>query len=146
MCIGAICSMPPPALGVAPQNYERIYRSDCPDGTKVVWRFFDWQTVTPATNSRLEFFAETAADPSQFATLPVAPNAVMSDSVVSLGSVSGAPVTVWTGTAVEPLLQAKMLKSQEYLKITVRFMPNTEYNASPILKDWRQSYSCVPAE
>lgn len=146
VCVGATCSDPPPVLAVEPQNYERVYRSDCPDGTKVVWRFFDWQTVTPATNSRLEFFAETATDPSLFATLPVAPNQVMSDSVVSLGSVSGAPVTVWTGTAVEPLLQAKMLKSQEYLKITVRFMPNAEYNASPILKDWRQSYSCVPAE
>jgi len=76
----------------------------------------------------------------------VAPNAIMSDTVVNLGSASGAPVTVWTGTSVEPLLRAKMLKSQEYLKITVRFMPNTEGNQSPILKDWRQSYSCVPAE
>ena len=146
VCVGAICSLPPPVTGVAPQNYERIYDSDCPDGTKVVWRFFDWQTETPATDSRLEFFAETSANTSQFSTLPVAPNAIMSDTVVSLGWASGAPVTIWTGTAVEPLLQDKMLKSQKYLKITVRFMPNTEGNASPILKDWRQSYSCVPAE
>jgi len=146
VCIGATCSSSPSAIGVLPQNYERIYHSDCPDGTKVAWRFFDWQTVTPATDSRLEFFAETAADPSQFSTLPVASNGVMSDTVVSLGSVSGAPVTIWTGTAIEPLLEAKMLKSQAYLKITVRFVPNTEGNASPILKNWRQSYSCVPAE
>jgi len=146
VCVGAVCSLPPPVIGVAPQNYERVYHSDCPDGTKVVWRFFDWQTETPATDSRLEFFAETSADLNQFSTLPVAPNAIMSDTVVSLGWASGDPVTVWTGTAVEPLLRDKMLKSQEYLKITVRFMPNTEGNASPILKDWRQSYSCVPAE
>jgi len=38
------------------------------------------------------------------------------------------------------------LKSQEYLKITVRFIPNNEGTASPVLKNWRQSYSCVPAE
>ena len=144
--MGAVCSAPPPVAGVVPQNYERIYRSDCMDGTKVVWRFFDWQTVTPPTGSSIEFFAETQADPSEFATLPVAPNGVTSDTVVKVGSASGAPVTVWTGNAVEPLLAAKMLKSQEYLKITIRFLPNTEFSASPILKDWRQSYSCVPAE
>jgi len=70
----------------------------------------------------------------------------MSDSVVQVGIVTGAPVTTWTGNAVDPLLQDKMLKSQEYLKVTVRFVPNTELSASPILKNWRQSYSCVPAE
>ncbi|HEY0465945.1 MAG TPA: PA14 domain-containing protein [Polyangiaceae bacterium] len=146
VCVDALCAVPPPVTGIAPQNYERIYHSDCMKGTKVVWRFFDWQTVTPATDSRLEFFAETGADPNQFATLPVAPNTVESDSVVELGVATGAPVTTWTGTAVEPLLQAKMLKSQEYLKVTIRFVPNTEFSRSPILKDWRQSYSCVPAE
>lgn len=116
------------------------------DGSKVVWRFFDWQTVTPATGSRLEFFAETQADPNLFSTLPVAPNPINSDTVVKIGSASGAPVTLWTGNAVDPLLEAKMLKSQEYLKVTVRFMPNSEFSASPTLKNWRQSYSCVPAE
>jgi len=146
VCVSAQCQAPPAVLAVAYQNYERIYHSDCPDGTKVVWRFFDWQTVTPATDSRLEIFAETQADPMMFSVLPVAPNTVTADGVVSVGTVTGAPVTVWTGNAVDPLLQAQMLKSQEYLKITVRFVPNTERTASPILKNWRQSYSCVPAE
>jgi len=146
LCVGAVCSAPPPVAGILPQNYERIYQSDCKRGSKVVWRFFDWQTVTPDTDSRLEIFAETQADPSLFSTLPVAPNPVMSDSVVQVGIVTGAPVTTWTGNAVDPLLQDKMLKSQEYLKVTVRFVPNTELSASPILKNWRQSYSCVPAE
>jgi len=146
VCVGAVCASPPPVTGYIPQNYERIYQADCMEGTKVVWRFFDWQTVTPATDSRLEIFAETQADPSLFSTLPVAPNAISADAVVEVGTVTGAPVSVWTGNAIEPLLEAKMLKSREYLKITVRFVPNTELNASPILKDWRQSYSCVPAE
>jgi hypothetical protein len=116
------------------------------DGTKPIWRFLDWQTVTPATDSRLEFFAETQADPNDFSTVPVAPIGIMSDAVVNVGTATGAPITVWTGNAVEPLLEAKGLKSQQYLKVTVRFVPNTEFSASPILKDWRQSYSCVPAE
>ncbi|HYP74981.1 MAG TPA: PA14 domain-containing protein [Polyangiaceae bacterium] len=146
ICTGAVCASPPPVTAVLPRNYERIYHADCMEGSKVVWRFLDWQTVTPPTGSRLEFFAETQVDPDQFSTLPVAPNAVISDTVVSVGTATGAPITIWTGNAVEPLLQKKMLKSQEYLKVTVRFVPNAEYSASPILKDWRQSYSCVPAE
>jgi hypothetical protein len=146
VCAGAVCTSPPSVAAVFPQNYERIYHADCTDGTKVVWRFLDWQTVTPPTGSRLEFFAETQADPDQFSTLPVAPNVVSSDNVVAVGVASGDPVTVWTGNDVDLLLEKKMLKSQEYLKVTVRFVPNAEYSASPILKDWRQSYSCVPAE
>ena len=145
-CVGALCVTPPSVTTFLPQNYERIYKSDCMDGSKVVWRFLDWQTVTPATDSRLEFFAESAAEPSEFSTLPVAPVAVSSETVVHVGTASGEPVTIWTGNAVEPLLEAKDLKSQKYLKVTVRFVPNSELNASPILKDWRQSYSCVPAE
>ncbi|HET7545940.1 MAG TPA: PA14 domain-containing protein [Polyangiaceae bacterium] len=146
VCSAAVCTAPPAVAAVLPQNYERIYHADCKDGTKVVWRFLDWQTETPPTGSRLEFFAETQADPTQFSTLPVAPNAVSSDTVVAVGVASGAPITIWTGNAVDPLLEDKMLKSQEYLKVTVRFVPNAEYSQSPILKNWRQSYSCLPAE
>ncbi len=146
VCLGAACVAPPTVLGYGYENWERIYESDCPDGTKVVWRFFDWQTVTPATGSRLEVFAETQVDPSLFQVLPPAPNLVAATGVVAVGTITGDPVTNWTGNAVDPLLEAKMLKSQNYLKITIRFIPNSEGTASPVLKNWRQSYSCVPAE
>ncbi len=114
----------------------------------MVWRFFDWQTVTPDTGSKLEVYAETQADSTLFSTLPKAPAPVslMDSGAVAVGTISGPPITDWTGNAVDPLLQAQMLKSQRYLKITVRFWPNVEGTASPILKRWRQSYSCVPAE
>jgi hypothetical protein len=32
------------------------------------------------------------------------------------------------------------------LKITIRMVPNDELTASPTLTNWRQNYSCVPAE
>jgi len=146
VCVGAVCATPPPVLVYPPTNYERIYKSDCPDGTKVVWRFFDWKTVTPASNSRIEFYAETQADQTLFSTLPPAPTAVNAMGVVNVGTASGAPITTFTGNSVDQLLAGQMLKSQQYLKITIRFVINSEGTASPILKDWRQSYSCVPAE
>ena len=146
-CIAAQCKVPPSVLAFGPANYERVYRADCAEGTKVIWRFFDWKAVTPATNSKLEFFAETQADPANFAVLPAAPSAVVSDSVVKLGVATGPTINDWIGVSVsETLSNEKMLKSQEYLKITIRFVPNDEGNTSPVLKNWRQTYSCVAAE
>ncbi len=147
-CVNAVCQVPPPVLVVGDANYERIYQADCPDGTKPVWHFFDYKTTTPATSSSLEIYAETAADPSTFHTLSVAPNAVVVDGVAHLTTVTGAPVTDWTGVDVATAFSMldPIVKSQEYLKITVRFVPNQEHTASPILNDWRQVYSCPPAE
>jgi hypothetical protein len=147
-CVGALCQLPPTVLVIAPANYERIYQADCPGGTKPIWRFFDWKTTTPATHSTLEFYAETQADPANFLTLPASPSAVVAEGVARLGIVNGAPVVDWTGVDVDTLLQSLTPpnKSQQYLKITVRFIPNDERTASPILNDWRQVYSCVPAE
>jgi hypothetical protein len=146
-CIGAVCSVPPTVLAFAPSNYERIYEADCAEGSKPVWRFFDWKAVTPDTNSELEFYAETQTDPTLFATLPDYPTAVLADDVVFLGTASGPTLTDWVGVSVSERLEAdKMLKSQQYLKITIRFVPNSEHTESPVLKNWRQSYSCEPAE
>jgi len=150
VCVGASCQLPPPVLVVGSQNYERIYKADCPDGTKPIWRFFDWKTTTPDTDSALEFYAESQADPANFHTLPVAPAPINGapDGVAFLKTVTGPPVVDWTGADVDVSLQAldPTQKSQEYLKITIRFIPNAERTKSPILNDWRQIYSCVPAE
>ena len=130
-----------------PANYERIYMADCPDGTKPVWRFFDWKAITPDTNSKLEFYAETQADPALFSTLPEYSGAVSANDVVLLGSASGPTLPDWVGASVsERLAVDKMLKSQQYVKITIRFVPNMELTKSPVLQNWRQSYSCEPAE
>jgi hypothetical protein len=132
-------------LVYGPANYERTYVAVCGDGTKAVWRFFDWQTVTPS-NSKLEFYAQSSATGSDFATLPPAPAVVSVNGVINVGSASGASITSWTGVDVGAALIAAGLKSQQYLKVTVRLVPDTALSAAPTLSNWRQSYSCVPAE
>ncbi len=130
---------------MTPANFERVYAASCADGTKPVWRFFDWQTITPS-DSKIELYAQTATTATGFATLPIAPAAVSVTGVVKLATVSGAPVTVWTGADVGAALVAVGLKSQQYVKITARFSPNSALTAAPTLVNWRQNYSCVPAE
>jgi hypothetical protein len=144
--VAAACQKPPPVAVIGSVNYERIYQSDCPDGSKVVWRFFDWKAVTPPTNSKLEVWAETEADPTLLSTLPAAPNSVMAAGALTIADITTTNTADWVGAAVSLALDQANLKSQEYLKITIRFISNDERTLSPILKDWRQSYSCVPAE
>ena len=150
-CIGAVCvtgscSPPPPILVMTPANYERVYQATCDSGSKPVWRFFDWQTVTPSNNSKIEFYAQTSATGTDFAILPVSPTAVSTAGVVTVGTASGAPITSWAGGDVGAKLITAGLKSQQYLKVTIRLVPNDQLTASPTLTNWRQNYSCVPAE
>lgn len=146
VCLTGTCSPPPPLLILGPANYERTYTAVCETGTKAVWRFFDWQTVTPALNSKIEFYAQTSAKGNDFATLPPYPTAVTTPGVVKLGTASGASNTSWIGSDVGALLLAAGLKSQQYLKVTIRMVPNDQLTLAPTLTNWRQNYSCVPAE
>src|SRR6185369_6414272 len=118
-----VCSVPPLVMVFGAANYERVYKADCPDGTKPVWRFFDWKAITPDTDSKLEFYAETQADPTLFSTLPTYPTVVTGSDAVLLATASGPTKTDWVGASVSERLDSeKMLKSQLYLKITVRFV------------------------
>ncbi|MEI9953125.1 MAG: PA14 domain-containing protein [Pseudomonadota bacterium] len=146
VCLTGTCSPPPPILGLGPANFERNYQAVCDPGSKAVWRFFDWQTITPSANSKIEFYAQTSAKGSDFATVPLYPTAVTIPGVVKLGTASGAPNTSWIGSDVGALLLAAGLKSQQYLKVTIRMVPNDQLTSGPTLTNWRQNFSCVPAE
>jgi len=146
VCLSGTCAPPPPLLILGPANYERTYTAVCEAGTKAVWRFFDWQTITPSANSKIEFYAQTSAKGNDFATLPTYPTAVSTAGVVKLGTAAGAPNTSWIGSDVGALLLAAGFKSQQYLKVTIRMVPNDALTAAPTLTNWRQNYSCVPAE
>jgi hypothetical protein len=124
----------------------RMYTSECGKGTLPVWRFFDWKAETPATASALEIYAESADDPATFHTVPVAPTVVAIAGVVKVATVTGATVAGWVGQDVGAKLKAAGYPQRKYLMITVRLIPNSTNTESPKLTDWRQSYSCPPAE
>jgi hypothetical protein len=123
-----------------------MYTSECGKGTLPVWRFFDWQAVTPPIDSAIEIYAESSDDPGTFHTLPEAPTAVMISGVVKIATVTGPTVTGWVGQDVGAKLTAAGVVQRKYLMITLRLIPNTKITATPTLTDWRQSYSCPPQE
>ena len=145
-CVANICTKPPPLPTYAPSNFKRVYTSECGSGTKAVWRFFDWQAVTPPVGSAIEVYAETSDSQATFHDLPVSPSVVSISGVVKVATVTGATVAGWVGQDVGAALTAAGIVQRKYLQITLRLLPNAKLNATPTLTDWRQAYSCPPSE
>jgi hypothetical protein len=53
---------------------------------------------------------------------------------------------LWTGNDVGARLAQAGLVGYEYVKITMRFVPNAELTATPVLNDARFSFSCPPSQ
>jgi regulation of enolase protein 1 (concanavalin A-like superfamily) len=139
-CTKGICASPPPSNDYTNVVYTRDYVGACPTGTEVVWRFFDWETITPS-DSDIRFLAGTAATQ---AGLPTSDTAA---GVVYLGTASGPPITTWTGADVgAALVAAKEYPSYNYLRIFVDFQPSSDHTQSATLTDWRQQFDCVASE
>lgn len=146
-CIDGSCAKPPAFSTYAPANFERVYAATCAPGQLVDWTFFDYKASVPEVGGVLELYAESSDDPAGFQTLPTYPAAVNLPGVVLLG-VQNPPgdLTTWARIALDQPLAAAGLPDRKYLKITIRFAPNQAGVASPLLTDWRQSFSCPPAE
>ena len=147
VCDDGTCAKPPAFAKYAPANFERIYQSNCASGQKVDWTFFDYKASIPAVGGGLEFYAESADSIADFHTLPVSPTAVTTPGVALLRA-DGPPGDPMTFTRIpmdKPMTDA-MVVDRQYIKITIRMIPNQAGIAAPILTDWRQSFSCPPGE
>jgi hypothetical protein len=118
---------PYPAYATFTRDYEGV----CPTGKGVVWRFFDWETVTPS-DSNIVFNAATATTQVGLDT---------ATPVVYLGTASGAPITTWTGTDVGAALAPN--PSLQWLRVTATLNPSSDHYFAPTLTAWRQLYDCV---
>jgi hypothetical protein len=125
-------------------NFTRDFIAECPNSsTAGTWRYFDWKADTPG-DSYIEFYAQSVSDPADFETLPVAPDAVASTKVIGVGMAAGPTPPGWVGNNVGTLLDAVELPHLLHLRITMRFVPSTDNQHTPVLREWRQSYSCLP--
>jgi hypothetical protein len=147
VCDDGVCVKPPAFSKYGAANFTRIYESSCAPGKKVDWTFFDYKASVPAVGGVLEFWAESADNMADFHTLPVYPTAVNIDGVALLGT-QGPPgdLSDWTRITLDQPLEAGGVVERKYLKITIRFAPNQAGIAAPLLTEWRQSFSCPPAE
>jgi hypothetical protein len=139
-CTAGVCAVPPPPFSYSDLVFTRDYVASCSAPNVPVWRFFDWETLTPG-NSDIKFSAGTS---TTSAGLPVAQS---DPSVVPIGTASGAPITVYTGADVgAALVAARQSPSLSYLRVFADFQPTSDHTAGPTLTAWRQQFDCVAAE
>ena len=136
-CITPDYVPPPPPPKYSPATATRDYVATCAAGYKIQWHFFDWMTHTPGDSS-IAFSiqtGDTAAAVSAMTPLP-------------LYTVTGAPVTTWTGKDVALVLGATTpaTKHGSILRVTMNLNPTSDGLQAPVLDAWRQAYTCVPNE
>jgi hypothetical protein len=95
----------------------------------------------------LQFYAESADTKAELHTLPVGPTAVTQEGVVHLGTqLPPGDLAKWVTIPLDELLEDAEVIERKFLKITMRFIPNDNGTAAPVLSDWRQTFSCPPSE
>lgn len=141
-CTAGLCVPPPPVLTFDNASYARIYQSSCTEGQSPVWRYFEWQAITPE-DSNIVFYAQSSDvnTPSTWANIPL----------VTLGSATDPTGVVfyppnWLGLDVDPALRAANSFSRNYLRITAQLVPSTDHTATPVLVDWRQQFDCEDSQ
>ena len=109
----------------------RDYEGVCAQGRVPIWRFFDFQTHTPADSS-LVFRVRSATTQ---AGLDLAKS-------VELATITGPDITVWTGVDVDTKLATIGQKSQRFLRVSTTLTSATD-GTPPVLVTFRLQYDCV---
>lgn len=123
------------------ETLEREYVAECPEGTSVEWRFFEWQATVPDGTS-LEFLVQTKQSSGDIYE-PEEP-------LLMYETTTTTPVDTWHrgSTTVHDLLSGDppALTSRQHLLVTVAFNPDTAGSVAPTLQRWRQVFDCVPSQ
>jgi hypothetical protein len=147
ICDDGICAKPPALARFNAANFERVYQSECASGKKVDWTLLEYKATAPEVGGSLQFYAESADTAAELHALPAGPTAVTEAGVVHLGTqLPPGDLTKWTTIPLDQLLEDAGVVDRKFLQITMRFIPNQNGTASPVLSDWRLSFSCPPAE
>jgi hypothetical protein len=147
VCDDGICAKPPALASFQPANYERIYDSNCEPGKQADWTFFEFKSSVPEVGGALEFYAESADALADFHTLPASPGEVNTPGVVLLGTqLPPGDATNFTTLPLDEPFEDANAPDRKLLKLTVRFVPNSNQSAAPVLSDWRLSFSCPPGQ
>jgi hypothetical protein len=121
------------------QSYQREFIAGCPSGTKVAWRFFEWQATIP-TGTSIALAVQTRASLA---------DTYRPATALSLGSISASTSgTTWVhGTStVDQVLVAAAVPSLDRLLVTMTFNPKSDGSVTPELDAWRMQYDCMPGE
>jgi hypothetical protein len=134
-CVSQKCVAVPNYAASA--TYTRDFVASCKEGFKPRWGLFSYHLTTPSS-SHIAFSAKTAATSADLAT---AMAVALKDSTGD--NYGAAAEAVDVGAKLEA---DKVAYSLAYLRVSMTLSPSAGGAVAPILHDWKQRYSCVPAE
>jgi hypothetical protein len=130
-------------FGHEEETYTERYHAVCPDGARPQWGFFAYETETPA-DSKIEFSVRAAPTEEELAdATPELWATAAAESTSEVCSMSGpepCPIDMFEHLAGYPAAHFA------WLDLEVKLIPATSGAESPVLLDWRFTYSCLPSE
>ncbi|MET0792039.1 MAG: hypothetical protein ABW061_11010 [Polyangiaceae bacterium] len=152
-CVSPDGLMPaPPAVvqGYYPATFVQDYTANCVDGTKPIWREFDWQAVIPDTAS----IVVTAQSGESIATL--APSMPLTIATSTASTNTGSMGTTFdfalidAGKGSSPSgafnSASPIVPSRNLLRLTITLNPTGDQLLAPTLRHWKVQYDCAPNE
>jgi hypothetical protein len=146
--------LPPPGPtvlpGYDPATFVQDYTANCQNGTKPVWREFDWQASIPDTAS----IVITAQSGESIATLaPAMPLALATATSSTNIGASGtnfdfALIDTGKGASTAGVFNTASpeVPSRNLLRITITLNPTGDNLVAPALLKWKVQYDCSPGE
>jgi hypothetical protein len=136
-CGSGTCTQTPPIDTYTPAPFVTSYDAVCGMGQAPAWRFFYWESDTPAGTS-IAFTAQTSTD------------GVTWGAKVPIGTAAAPPIITPTWTSgpqtVDAALRAVGQISMPYLQIAATLTPDSTDTLTPILTNWQVTYDCVDSE
>jgi hypothetical protein len=120
------------------QNADTLtedYVSPCQAGTAVKWGATTLQGLTPG-DSHIDLGVQTADTVAELASAPV----------VHVATFDGPTNSTWTSADVDALLAASGHAPASRLRITLALVRSSPGGSPPMVVDWRQAMTCVPAQ
>src|SRR6478752_855209 len=136
--------------GYDPATFVQDYTANCMDGTKPVWREFDWQASIPDTAS-IVITAQSGSDIASLA--PAMPltlaTATSSTNVGSSGTnFDFALIDAGKGPTAAGVFNkaSPVVPSRDLLRLTITLNPTGDNLVAPALLKWKVQYDCAPDE
>jgi hypothetical protein len=136
-CGSGVCSPTPPILTYSSAPFVVDFTAMCPSPKFPVWRFFSWESSTPAGTS-IAFTAQTSTDGVTYGA-PVPVGTAMPPPVVT-------PTWAQGPQTVDVALRASGQSSQTMLRVTATLNASTNHTVTPTLTNWQQRYDCMDME
>lgn len=163
--------VPPPPVLFVEGTFERDYdvTNVCGPGTVPVWGLWSWTASTPS-DSRIEFFVQTAADTASLSSAPMVPlefsdppwpsgpltgscspapcsGGVALAAATALSAASSTFDTTAGSTVVDTTLSTLgMERNYPVARITSKLKPSSDGLQAPTLSAWNLQVDCVPSE